>query len=119
MAKARRTTGLPERHSCRNAATVVSHSPTAEEPDHPGEVQAVDAHDPFMLRPGAHGRGLPDPTIRADALATRKAAALARVEARIADAVKDAPPLPVALERRLRELVVLAEEHKREKGSLA
>jgi hypothetical protein len=119
MAKARRTTVVPERRSCRDAATVVSRSPTAEEPDHRGELQAVDAHDSSMLRPGAHGRGLPDPMNRADALAARKAAALARVEARIADAVKDAPPLPVALERRLRELVVLAEEHKREKGSLA
>jgi hypothetical protein len=46
---------------------------------------------------------------RTDALAARKAAARGQVEARIADSVKDAPPLPFALERRLRELIVLAQ----------
>jgi hypothetical protein len=54
----------------------------------------------------------------ADAIAARKAAALARVEARISDAVREAPPLPVALERRLRELVILAQDHRREQKSL-
>jgi hypothetical protein len=119
MAKTRRTTVVPERHSCRDAASVVSRSPTAEEPDRRGEMQAVDAQDPFTLRPGADWRGLPNPIDRADAPAARKAAALARVEARIAVAVKNAPPLSRELERRLRELVVLAQEHEREKGSHA
>lgn len=41
-------------------------------------------------------------------MSEREEAARARVEKRIADAVQGAPPLPADLERRLRELIVLA-----------
>ena len=67
---------------------------------------AVQTYAPDMPQPAPqrHNRGRDS-----QALAERRAAATARVEARIAEAVVQAPPLPPDLQRRLRELIVLSE----------